>query len=233
MLNIWRQLLWCELMNFFLTHDFLQVFLIVHLCFLFQVFVYFFFMSHILFNPGKPRLFHYHTTIQPTYPLPPSLPSFILSCLPHQLIPLTQPSLLQIPTVPPYTTHKLPSHLPFLCYTSHTHYHLTSPTWGTQCTHTTISQCLLLHLFICFTNYAPTLLLLMAHTLVTPPFLFLFLWKICSHVTLTVNKKNFPEISGGRIQGESRSQFSSSSPFLSSSSSLSPLLFLSSLTGTG
>ena len=125
---------------------------------------FFFFFLIYCSTQENPGYFHYHTTIQPTYPLPPSLPSFSLSCLPHQLIPLTQPSLLQIPTVPPYTTHKLPSHLPFLCYTSHTHYHLTSPTWGTQRTHTNISQCLLLHLFICFTNYAPTLLLLMAHT---------------------------------------------------------------------
>ena len=87
--------------------------------------------------------FHYHTTIQPTYPLPPSLPSFSLSCLPHQLYPTntaiftpnTYSSTLhntQITISPPllvlYITHTLPSHLPYLRYTMHTHYHLTMPT---------------------------------------------------------------------------------------------------------
>ena len=193
--------------------------------------------------------FHHHTTIQPTYPLSPSLPSFSLSysiCLPHQLYPTntaiftpkTYGSTLhytQITISPPLLvlciTYTLPSHLPFLCY---------------QHTHTTISPPLLVlhntplpsHNAYFYTLYvSPTTHLhyyLWWHTHWSRlPFLFLFLWKICSHVTLTVNKKNFPEISGGRIQGESRSQFSSSSPFLSSSSSLSPLLFLSSLTGTG
>ena len=163
-------------MNFFLTHDFLQVFfLIVHLCFLFQVFVYFFYASYTV-QPRKTKVIF---TTTPPYNLPILfLPLCLLSvsltqsASPISFIPLTLPSLLQKPTVPPYTTHKLPSHLPFLCYASHTHYHLTSPSCVTQHT-TTISQRLLLHL-ICFTNHTPTLLPLMAHTLVTPPFSFSF-----------------------------------------------------------
>ena len=98
----------------------------------------------------------------------------------------------------------------FLCYTTHL-----------QFCQTTISQLLHLHLHLymfqphtctstCSANGT------LPHILVTPPFFFFFsfLWKICSYVTLTVNKKNFPEQNRGRIQGESRSQFSSSSPLL-------------------
>ena len=142
-------------------------------------FVYVFFLFLIYCSTQENQgYFHYHTTIQPTYPLSPSLPSFSLSysiCLPHQLYPtntaiftpntytlhLTQHTIFHLtsPSRVIHHRHTLPSHLP-LCYTMHTH--------------TTISQCLLLHLFLCFTNYAPTLLLLMAHTLVTPPFSFSF-----------------------------------------------------------
>ena len=170
---------------------FLQVF--SHCAFMLSLpgFCVFFFLCLIYCSTQENQgYFHHHTTIQPTYPLSPSLPSFSLSysiCLPHQLYPTntaiftpkTYGSTLhytQITISPPLLvlciTYTLPSHLPFLCY-QHTHYHLTSPSCVTQHT-TTISQRLLLHLFICFTNHTPTLLPLMAHTLVTPPFSFSF-----------------------------------------------------------
>ena len=105
--------------------------------------VFFFFISHMLFNPGKPRLFslpHHHTT----YLSSSSLSAFFQSLLPPPsaypantaiFTPNTYGSTLhntQITISPPllvlYITHTLPSHLPYLRYTTHTHYHLTMPT---------------------------------------------------------------------------------------------------------
>ena len=91
-------------------------------------FVYVFYFSYTV-QPRKTKVIF---TTTPPYNLPILfLPLCLLSvslASPISFIPLTQPSLLQIPTVPPYTTHKLPSHLPYLRYTMHTHYHLTMPT---------------------------------------------------------------------------------------------------------
>ena len=128
-------------MNFFLTHDFIAGF--SHCAFMLSLpgFVYVFFFLFLIYCSTQENqgYFHYHTTIQPTYPLPPSLLSFSLSysiCLPHQLYPTntaiftpnTYSSTLhntQITISPPllvlYITHTLPSHLPYLRYTTHTY----------------------------------------------------------------------------------------------------------------
>ena len=107
----------------------------------------FFFISNILFNPGKPRLFslpHHHTTYLSSSSLSAFFQSVLLNLPPPPALSHKHCHLYsKYLHLTPYTTHNFPSHLPFSRYTSqthttispplvlhnaHTHYHLTMPT---------------------------------------------------------------------------------------------------------